>query len=139
MHLPRWVYQHKYHAAAAAADNCCRDAATFGRISVHASLGCGKRTLQCDVAYHYANLIPSNSSEFNFDLTKAQFAQGNCKEEVIICVTHICLILHHPQTEKRHLNFLSHSVRIHEGTHTGLLLKGTYQLLVPISSDGEAG
>lgn len=59
----------------------------------HASLGCGKRTLQqCDVAYHYTNLIPNNPPEFNFDIAEIQFAREKRREEVIICVTHICYV-----------------------------------------------
>lgn len=39
------------------------------------SLGCGKRTLECDAVYHYNNLIPNKFSEFNFNITEIQFAQ----------------------------------------------------------------
>lgn len=140
VHLPRCVYQHKYHAAAAsAADNCCRDPATLGGMNSPASVGCGKRTLQCDAAYHYTNLIPNNPSEFNSDIAEIQFAREKRREGVIICVTHICYILNKTWTEKICFNFLFYSVRIHAQAHTELLWKATYQLLVPISSDGEAG
>lgn len=119
---------------------------TYGEILVypdilhnsHASLSWGKRTVQCDVVYHYAKLILNNPSEFNLDISEMQLGYEKCRE-VIKCVTHICYIFNKPWTEKICLNFLFYSVRILAQAHTGLLWKATYQLLVPISCDGEAG
>lgn len=95
MYLSRCVYQHKYHAAAAA-DNLWRDPAILVYcMNSHASLSWGKRTVQCDVVYHYAKLIPNNPSEFNLDISEMQLGYEKCRE-VIKCVTHICYILNKP-------------------------------------------